>query len=412
MKALGVKRKRAELKLIGKLNQLATDQDKRSSAASSSATAKKREPGFKPPEAEGKGERKVQENAVYFWDFTLKWTDDIEQKTIVTWLNTVAKQWVFQKEQSDAGYMHWQGRMNRKAKTRALFLIQDGMDLEGHASVTSTKGSKTFNYVTKVDTRVLGPWADNPTRIEEHKMPLQLEGKRPFVWQQEILDDMERQTMPEHYDTRLINVLYDPSTMIGKSWLKTYARWNKKALIIPPLDKPEDLIASVMDRPISTAYILDLPKDLTKKQRQNMNSGLEMLKDGVVWDKRHEFRERMMNSPSVWVFTNTFPDLSKAGKGRYKIWMVDWTEHLVEHTPARAQNICDWRNASRRIEPTAPIKAAECDSPWKPPKGSVMELLFNARRSVVDPVQDEIDVEKAFDDLPTDDEKDERTEED
>ena len=77
----------------------------------------------------------------------------------------MCKEWftkfVFQLEESDSGYVHWQGR-GYLIKKRRLNELKGKAFVGGHLSITSEKvhQSNSFNYVMKADTRKEGPFTE------------------------------------------------------------------------------------------------------------------------------------------------------------------------------------------------------------------------------------------------------------
>lgn len=53
-------------------------------------------------------------NAVCGYDFTISCEKCNDYSQIIKWLKQVAKKWTFQKEKSDSGFLHFQGRLSLK----------------------------------------------------------------------------------------------------------------------------------------------------------------------------------------------------------------------------------------------------------------------------------------------------------
>ena len=78
-------------------------------------------------------------------------------------LNGWCKKYVFQKEQGDTGYVHWQCRVSLIKKRRmAEVLTIIVPKIGGHWSPTNNKvhAAGSFNYVMKEDTKIDGPWTE------------------------------------------------------------------------------------------------------------------------------------------------------------------------------------------------------------------------------------------------------------
>lgn len=77
-----------------------------------------------------------------------------------------------------------------------------------------------------------------------------------------------------------------------------------RAQFIPPMEKAEDILAVAMAKP-STGYIIDLPRADGKVKKQ-MWSAIEQIKDGYLYDKRYNWREKWIDPPKVMVFCNDY----------------------------------------------------------------------------------------------------------
>ena len=70
--------------------------------------------------------------------------------------------------------------------------------------------------------------------------------------------------------------------------------------------------------------------------------GIEMMKDGYSYDKRHHFKDRLNSNPFVCIKCNRLPQLQKLSSDRWVIWMVDPDDNtLMRWTPKRERNITD-----------------------------------------------------------------------
>lgn len=80
-------------------------------------------------------------------------------------------------------------------------------------------------YVTKLDSRVAGPWSD---KDEISELPDDwLDGLvEPCPFQQSILDLMKQKP-----DRRVVNLLYDPKGNTGKSEIYSFAKSQIKNVI-------------------------------------------------------------------------------------------------------------------------------------------------------------------------------------
>ncbi len=64
----------------------------------------------------------------------------------------------------------------------------------------------------------------------------------------------------------------------------------------------------VMGVPPAETYLIDLPRAMQKERMASFFSGIEALKNGVMYDKRYHFKKRRINRPCIVVFSNKEPN--------------------------------------------------------------------------------------------------------
>jgi len=290
-----------------------------------------------------------QTSQLTWWDFTYWGTSDYRQ--IYDLLKTICKRGkaVFQQEAGDEKQgVHMQGRMQLIKKTRlgALVKLLEGTALEGaHLSPTSTPSNHTFDYVMKLQGRLAGPWRLDqplPPAITKEVEKMIKEGLRP--WQQQVVDNCKT------YHPREVNVIIDKVTGIGKGCLKAYLETFSIASICPATNCAKELNAHAFKFP-AKAYVFDCPKaffgnpdkELPKGKKRKIKpmdefwTGIELIKDGWVYEGRYEPKKELRERPVIWVFTNQEPDLSHLSADRWKLWLVSPDDRLIKWTPEREQ---------------------------------------------------------------------------
>ena len=260
---------------------------------------------------------------LYCWDFTINLKNNKrfrknDHAIIQKQLNEICKKGNFQLEEGEKnGILHFQGRVSlkdRRRKTEIIKLATDTFLTGIHWSPTSNENKGNFDYVTKEFTRIAGPWDVKEKPLYIPRQVREIESLRPF--QQQIVDDAGV------WDTRHINIVYDPSGNIGKSRLKLWIRAYKIGRIIPPVNDFKDMMRMVMDMPTSKLYLIDMPKAYKKDKLGGLFSAIETIKDGYAYDDRYHFQEKIFDCPNIWVFTNQLPDLELLSKDRWVIWSV------------------------------------------------------------------------------------------
>lgn len=239
---------------------------------------------------------------------------------ILKWLSGLAKQYVFQKEKGDSGYVHWQGRLSLIKKRRLPELIALLKSSERKVpnylepTVSELHRSGDMFYAMKEDTRVLGPFSDKDEQIN---IPRQVrEMSALYAWQQQVVDSATV------WDKRTINLIYCPEGNQGKSSLVSWCRAYKIARCLPPVNECKDLLRMVCDMPISRMYMFDMPRSMNKDRLFGFYSAVETLKDGYAYDDRYSFKEIVFDCPNIWIFSNRLPDLDMLSMDRWQIWKI------------------------------------------------------------------------------------------
>jgi len=267
---------------------------------------------------------------LYVWDFTLKYDEDHNLNTLKDNLSTTSKAWAFQLEEGDSGYKHWQGRLSLIKKSRLkplidLFKSHDSWN-GVHFSMTSNNNTKSFNYVLKDATRLDGPWTDkDEIKILTRQMSLFNKwGLRP--WQQSLKD------LSSQFCLRTIDLIYDPTGNNGKSLFSEHMEYEGLAEEIPAFRLMDDIFQWVAGCPGKPCYIVDMPRGMKKDKLGDFYSGIEVIKNGVAFDKRYKRHKVRFDRPRIFIFTNTLPVLDLMSLDRWKIHMI-LKDHLIPWDP-------------------------------------------------------------------------------
>lgn len=279
------------------------------------------------------------------WDFRVS-SDGLLPEKVIETLKKVAKQYCFQGEQGDSGYKHYQGRISLIKKRRGsekhilLKLFSDGWEPNYLAPTTNSAVFKgELFYVMKEDTRISGPWTDKDVESEEF-IPEQwaridINNMHPF--QMTIWNNINSSTA---FNSREINLVYCPDGNKGKSTIAHIARLRRGCIVIPAIiNDAKELIQCVcdicMDGELRSppAVFIDMPRAINKQKLFGLYSAIEVIKDGYLYDVRHHFRHWDINSPQVWVFTNSLPDYNLLSKDRWNVWTINECLALSEYCP-------------------------------------------------------------------------------
>lgn len=263
------------------------------------------------------------DNALATWDF--RYNADMFENAdeLICTLKGIAKHYVFQIEMGDTGYRHYQGRMSlikrrrKKEKHLLLKLFKEKPPnyLEPTCSPEAFKG-EAF-YCMKEDTRIEGPWQDtDEVRVLTKQMKIFNSFElRPY--------QSQLKEMAQHFDMRKIDLIFDPNGNIGKSLFSEYLEYCGLAEEIPPFRLMDDIFQWVCTRPIKPCYIVDMPRGMKKDKLGDFYSGIEIIKNGVAYDKRYNAKKIRFDRPRVFVCTNTLPEFSLMSKDRWNVWVID-----------------------------------------------------------------------------------------
>ena len=77
-----------------------------------------------------------------------------------------------------------------------------------------------------------------------------------------------------------------------------------------------------------------MPAALKKSYLAPLYTGLEMLKNGFLFDKRYNGRSKRISRPVVIVFTNSLPDKRvQMAPDRWQIWYITPQKTMVKYDP-------------------------------------------------------------------------------
>jgi len=247
-------------------------------------------------------------------------------------LSNLFKQFCFQKEETPDGYVHWQVRGSLHNKVNQSTFYRDIVpQCPGNWSLTSTgthNAGNQFSYVMKADTRIEGPWSDKdcPRAPPEYTDQLRNFDKvTRYPWQDSLIQ------LAQTYNERHINYIYDPHYNSGKSIMCEWLEYHALGEEIPPTPLMEDIIQFVMCMPVAKCYLFDMPAALPKKFMQQMYAGLEMLKNGFLYDKRHHGTKKRISRPALILFANTLPIYGLMAPDRYITWYITPDKRLIRY---------------------------------------------------------------------------------
>jgi len=274
-------------------------------------------------------------NPIYTYDFTLSYEKCNSAILILECFKTRVKKFGFQLEETDDGYKHFQGRFSLIKKRRrhdVIKLFNDTPLSTAHFSPSSTNSTRDdfYSYCEKKDTSISKAYKD--TDPEPPYIPRQVRDIKLYEWQQCVIDDIEK------WNTRTINIVYNPVGNIGKSTLISYIRAYELGCALPLMNDYKDIMRMVCNLPTSKLYVIDMPRAIKKDKLNQFYSGIETIKDGYAYDDRYVFKQKCFDCPNIWVFTNTLPDFDLLSKDRWNVYTIDTDKMSLSdinhiHTP-------------------------------------------------------------------------------
>jgi len=310
-------------------------------------------------------------NPLKTWDFTSFISEEVSGmgvtsegykfyiQTVQTLLNTICDDWVFQLEEcGETGRLHLQGRLKLKTKQRFSALqkklhFEDSPLYGVHLSQTSKANVGNDFYVTKEETRVKGPYYKNPDKAPKTAEELEryhqlkgvtLETLRP--WQLKLHKILLLS------DARAINCLIDLVGGVGKSTFCLYETLCVPGTVwCPPLDSFKDVCQFVCSRVESIGasnvkrIIIDFPRSIRQNKVYEFMAGLELMKNGILYDTRYSAKQVTIPSPAILLFMNTIPEPTYVSLDRWRFFTV--VKEDLERVPISLRG--DPETVKRRI---------------------------------------------------------------
>lgn len=262
------------------------------------------------------------------YDIRISKAEGVDEHTLSEFLRGWANKWVFQLEESDTGYVHYQGRINlikarsAEALKKAMSVDMPKIWLAPTSNPTFQRGD--FNYGMKSDTRKEGPWTDTDGPKNVTWQLGLFEAETLYPWQQKVID------IAKQWDMRKITVVIDELGDSGKSMLTEYMEYHDLGYEVPPMTQMEDIMQCCMCIKPQRCYLIDMPKGLKKDKLASFYAGIECLKNGVMYDKRYSFKKRRIDRPQIIVFTNMMPDTSLLSIDRWDFRRICGNKDLIE----------------------------------------------------------------------------------
>jgi len=273
----------------------------------------------------------------YNFDFTYINTEDglPKEEDFVNLLRPLFKKWCFQEEAvPTTGTLHYQGRGSLFKKKRLPELIKLMLDVDKHFHFSESNNNSNQTeafYAMKYDTRTRGPWTDITWKVPPY-IPRQFRGliDRLHPWQQTVLDSRHE------FNDRVVNMIVDIGGNNGKSTVAALGDLHHGGIDLPPVGDHKELLQVVCDLLMAKEcrepgiVFVDLPRSLTTDTKKfgPFMTAIEQIKKGKVFDLRFHYKEWWFDSPAVWVFANSAPNLNQMSRDRWRFWKIDMFKNL------------------------------------------------------------------------------------
>lgn len=263
---------------------------------------------------------KKQGNQCKNWVFTKKIRGGVEgiepeALELKKLLFTFSKNFVFQAERGETGYLHFQGRMTLNEKLR-LTALKKIFDNEAHLEPEKDTLA-SIDYCTKVDTRIAGPWT------EKAILRNTLQYEQLYPWQKNVVDFCKN-----YADDRTVNWFWEENGKVGKSALARYFIDNYNECLYVDGGRKEDIAQYVATSGIrnwdNPVMLFNIPRQKTTISY----SAIEALKDGMIFSPKYESGMIRFNSPHIIVFANFAPDEKQMSFMSADRWIITKVEKL------------------------------------------------------------------------------------
>lgn len=287
---------------------------------------------------------KAIDKKIVCFDVTIPFKGNEDSVKLINNLDGIfkAKLTNIQLEVSPTGYKHYQIRGSTKKQYRATEIYKP-LQLVCHgpnASPTSNANKGNMDYVTKEYTKCESEFNGCLfDLLDIHNKVLTKQMKLFISWQLKPWQ-IKLQAETSEFCLRSIDLVYDFQGCKGKSLFSEYMEYKGVAEEVPPYRLMDDIFQWVCTRPIKQIYIFDMPRGMKKDKLADFYSGIEVIKNGVAFDKRHSATKIRFDRPRIIVFTNELPLFNLMSADRWKKWKIN-TKNELEVLTEYEQNQID-----------------------------------------------------------------------
>lgn len=239
-----------------------------------------------------------------WWDFTIPEKDITRDELVKRFENAKADRFVIGYEEGTlTGYKHFQCKAHfRKPMTFEELGKYIG---EWHREPSIRK---EFTYCEK-EGKFYRSWEGALATFHDLEL-------RP--WQGQVIAELKEQNQ------RQVTVVMGKGND-GKSWLAKHLVAKYRYAYVPAMSNFEDYMFMAMAHENAQGFIFDLPRADTIQQKKAMWMAMETIKNGYLYDKRYEFKEKWIAPPKMLVFCNEWPPEEVLTQDRWRKFYIDDT---------------------------------------------------------------------------------------
>lgn len=206
--------------------------------------------------------------------------------------------WTIGYEVGRDGYRHIHVRLNARGSFEELQRFFVGCHIEQGSTDDDSYERKDGHFVSSKDTVDVRRCRFGKLRSN----------------QQRVLELLDRQS------DRQVLIWFDSTGNVGKSFLTRWLVERRRAYYVPPtVDNVKQIIQWVCAGYQGQPYIvIDIPR--SAKWNQSLYTGIEAIKDGIVYDTRYSSKLRDIWGCKILVLTNSMPNLDALSKDRWVIY--------------------------------------------------------------------------------------------
>lgn len=239
-----------------------------------------------------------------WWQITVsreKYKDTAE--SLGQWFNEHgARDWCIGEETGMDGYEHFQIVVHFK-KGVSEKSMREWFGPIGHVSVSH---AHNFEYAMKTGQYICS-WPEPLRKFKDLKL---------LPWQSEAVGILGAQT------DREIMVIVDQCGGKGKSWLAKYLEANGILDVCPVVSEEFNDYTGYCFEFTASGYMFDMPRSESTKRRKTMWAGVEVIKNGLLFEKRYHPRKKWIEPPKILITTNDWPPVDALSHDRWQIYKL------------------------------------------------------------------------------------------